>query len=255
MYQNWSIALVSNQLLIYEQVVSISKEQHRDWSLKMDNKYFFTEQVNSFPLLSAEFVQSASIYPIVFVGTEETVMPVAIVGLQDQKNLFINETGEWQAEYIPAFVRRYPFVFSSKDDGKTFTVCIDEKCSNWNQTGSGERLFDSDGNQTQYLNNVIDFLQNYQTQFQVTQAFCQQVKGLNLLEPMQVQFTTSEGKKSSLSGFWGISRDKFKKLSEEQVFGLMQTGWLEVIYLHLHSLNLFSQLARKGAKVSDSEAE
>ncbi|AFY47168.1 SapC [Nostoc sp. PCC 7524] len=246
---------MSNQLLIYKHVVSISKEQHRDWSLKMDNKYFFTEQVNSFPLLSAEFAQSASIYPIVFVGTEETLMPAAIVGLQEQKNLFINEAGEWQADYIPAFIRRYPFVFSSGDDGKTFTLCIDEKFSGWNQTGSGERLFDSDGNQTQYLNNVINFLQIYQAQFRVTEAFCQQIKELDLLEPMQAQFTTNEGKKSSLSGFWGISRDKLNKLSQEQVFGLMQTGWLELIYLHLHSLNLFSQLAKKGTKVSNSEAE
>lgn len=59
---------------------------------------------------------------------------------------------------MPAFLRRYPFVFSSNDDASTFTLCIDEEFDGLNQDGRGERLFDSEGERTQYLQNVLGFL-------------------------------------------------------------------------------------------------
>jgi hypothetical protein len=63
--------------------------------------------------------------------------------------------GGWQAKYIPAFVRRYPFVFSSRGVGKTFTLCIDEAFPGFNQSGRGERLFGDDGKPTPYVQNVL----------------------------------------------------------------------------------------------------
>jgi hypothetical protein len=43
--------------------------------------------------------------------------------------------GGWQAKYIPAFLRRYPFVFSSNDDGNNFVLRIDEGFPGFNQPG------------------------------------------------------------------------------------------------------------------------
>ena len=117
---------MSKQLLIYQDVVPVSLEKHQQWSLKATNDFLFAKDVNSFPLLAIEFFQAASIYPIVFIKTESGVYPSAIVGIQDQQNLFVSDSGEWQADYIPAFVRRYPFVFSMSEDQKTLTVCVDE---------------------------------------------------------------------------------------------------------------------------------
>ena len=239
---------MTTQLLIYQQVIPVSQEKHLNWSLKRESNYNFAREINSVPLLTAEFAAASVEYPIVFADNQENVMPAIILGIQEQKNLYLTETGEWQAKYIPAFIRRYPFVFSSADDGKTFTLCIDEGFSGWNQEGKGERLFDSQGEHTQYLKNVLNFLQGYQAQFQYTSTFCKKLKELDLFEPMEASFTFGENNKASLGGFMGVTRERLKKLSQNDLFTLMQSDWLELIYSHLYSLNNFSKLSEKIAQ-------
>src|SRR5690606_37811599 len=113
--------------------------------------------------------------------------------------------GDWQARYIPAFIRRYPFVFSSADDGKSFTLCIDTEFAGCNQEDRGERLFDADGQQTQYLKNVLEFLKEYQAHYQRTMAFARKLKELDLLEPMTAKFTTQAGDSGNLTGFMAVN--------------------------------------------------
>src|SRR5262245_19999312 len=76
--------------------------------------------------MAAEFSSAALEYAIVFGDKGDVVMPVAVLGVRTDENLYVTMQGGWQAKYIPAFVRRYPFVFFSRDEGKTFTLCIDE---------------------------------------------------------------------------------------------------------------------------------
>ena len=35
--------------------------------------------------------------------------PVALLGLKKNQNLFVDKSGKWNADYIPAYARRYPF--------------------------------------------------------------------------------------------------------------------------------------------------
>jgi hypothetical protein len=142
---------MAKQLLIYEKVVPVSKERHANWSIKPSKDYSFARDINSLPLMAVEFPGAASEYTIVFVGgqaEDSEVMPAIILGVSNE-NLFIDDAGNWQAKYIPAFIRRYPFVFSSTESSERFTLCIDEDYSGFNQEGRGERLFDADGEQTQ----------------------------------------------------------------------------------------------------------
>ena len=69
-------------------------------------------------------------------------MPVAVLGVRDQENRYVTTEGRWEAKYIPAFIRRYPFVFSSGADNSKFTLCIDEDFTGCNQKGLGQQLFD-----------------------------------------------------------------------------------------------------------------
>ena len=76
---------------------------------------------------------AASEYAIVFAGTGDEIMPAAILGLRGDENLYLSADGRWDANYMPAFVRRYPFVFSTSEDGTKFTLCIDETFAGFNQ--------------------------------------------------------------------------------------------------------------------------
>ena len=97
---------MATDLLIYHKVVPvvpISKDSHQDLSIKLGKDYSFAGQINSVPLLATEFANAAREYSIIFTASEDDVMSAAILGIKDNHNLYLTETGEWQANYIPAF--------------------------------------------------------------------------------------------------------------------------------------------------------
>ena len=236
---------MSTQLLIYGDVQPINKQRHADWSVKAGNQYGFAQAVNSVPLMAVEFPNAAEEYCIVFAGEGDNMLPVALMGVREEENLYVDEEGQWSAKYIPAFLRRYPFVFSSADEGATLTLCIDEGFDGCNSEGRGERLFDADGEQTQYLNSVLDFLKEYQVHYQRTKAFAQKMRELDLLEPMGAQFTTPAGEKRTVTGFQAVNREKLKALEPEVFASLAKTDELELIYVHLQSMRNFTKMLEK----------
>jgi len=233
---------MSTQLLIYETAIPVSSARHKDCSVEVGADYAFARNVNSVPLMAVEFPSAASEYTIVFAGTEGALMPAVILGVRGNENLFLSREGAWQAKYLPAFVRRYPFVFSNTEDGKTFLLCVDEAFPGFNREGRGQRLFGDDGKATPYVDNVLKFLQDYQTQFLRTQAFCRKVRELGLLEPMQAQISTVSGERLSLGGFWAVNRAKLKALSGDKLAELAKTDELELLYLQIQSMRNFGIL-------------
>ena len=141
-------------------------------------------------------------------------------------------------------------MFSTLQDGKTFTLCIDESYSRFNQEGRGERLFTDDRKPTPYVERVLKFLEQYQMEFRRTQAFCKKLLELDLLEPMRAQADLGTGQKLSLTGFMAMNRDKMKALPAEKLAEFVKTDELELLYLHLHSMRNFpamgERLAGKG---------
>ncbi|MCJ2038374.1 SapC family protein [Methylobacterium sp. J-059] len=236
---------MAKQLLIYERATALSRQRHADWSVKLNGKYNFARDVNSVPLMVAEFPFAASEYAIVFGGQGDEIIPVALLGVRDNENLQVAEDGGWTGKYVPAFLRRYPFVFSSNDAGDNFTLCIDEHFDGFNAEGRGERLFDSDGHQTQYLRSVLGFLQAYQVQFQHTKAFTKRLEEFGLLESMQAELTLRSGQKTTLTGFMTVNRERLKALSADKLALLMHADELELIYLHLQSLQNFAPTAER----------
>jgi len=242
---------VTKQLLYYENVLPVSAERHKDWYIKAPGDYLFARASNSVPVMAVEFPAAAIDYAIVFAGNEDSIMPVTMLGIEKDVNLFIDDAGHWDSNYIPAFVRRYPFVFSKSEDGDKFFLCLDEDYSGINQDGRGERLFDSDGERTQYLGKVLNFVQEYQLQFNRTQLFCKKLQELDLLEPMHAQFSLPSGRKGALTGFQAVSRAKLKSLPGNQLEELIKTDELELIFTHLQSLRNFSGMVSKAGIEAD----
>lgn len=231
---------MTTQLLIYESAVPISKGRHGQCSVDSGGGYAFSRHVNAVPLLAVEFPPAASEYAIVFAGEGEALMPAVILGMRGKENAYLDSANGWRGKYVPAFIRRYPFVFSKSQDGSTFTLCIDEAFDGFNREGRGQPLFGVDGKPTPYVDNVLKFLQDYQGQFQRTQAFCGKLRMLDLLEPMQAKMALETGEHLSLTGFMAINRKNLKALPAEVVIELIKTDEMELIYLHLQSMRNFN---------------
>jgi SapC len=238
---------MTTQLLIYNEVQPVSFGRHGDLSVKPTGEFGFARQLNSVPLLASEISSAAAEYPVVFAGSGDAIVPVAVLGLRERDNLFLDEAGKWQGRYVPAFLRRYPFVFSTANEGQTLTLCVDESYPGCNRDNRGERLFDADGEQTVYLKSVLEFLKQYQAQFERTRSFCGRVRELDLLEPMTAEFTLPEGGRQTLGGFLAVKRDKLRALSAESLEKLARTDELELLFVQLQSMQHFARIVERAA--------
>jgi SapC protein len=224
--------------LFYKKVVPLNKEVHGELYIEAIEGYTHTKETNSIYIAAIEFLQISKEYPIVFAkAADDKVFPVALLGLQKSNNLFVDDKGKWTADYIPAYVRRYPFILATPDEKEpTFTVCIDESYPGFNTAKEGKPLFDKKGEQLDILNQAVDFLKDYQSHVELTTQFCVNLSKLDILEPMQANIERADGDKIALGGFMGVNREKLKALKPAQLTELVKSDQMELIFAHLASL-------------------
>jgi hypothetical protein len=240
-------ARVTKQALIYDNIQPLS-DKHRSWSVSVENFNFVKDQI-SVPLLATEISLAAAEYPVIFspTGSSGEYIPLAVMGLKEGQNLLVTEQGRISTRYIPAFIRRYPFVLASTNDD-TLTVCIDEDSKAcFPDGGKGKRLFDDNGEQTEYLKEVVGFLKDYQHRAEMTKAFCKKLHDLDLLEPMQAQIKFKDRKDADLTlgGFFVVRREKLKAISDADILDLFKKDGMELIYSHMQSLSNINILMNK----------
>lgn len=229
-------------LLMYETAVPVSPARHSFHSVEVGADYGFSASLNAVPLMAAEVLPAAAEYAVVFTEVGDEVMPVVVLGMQGRRNLYVAPDGRWMANYIPAFIRRYPFVFASSEDQQTLTLCIDETYPGVNTEGRGERLYGSDSKPTAFVDGVLRFLKEYQAQDQRTQAFGRRLREFGLLERMEAKVTTPDGEVLSLNGFTAVSRERLRAVTAVQLEQMVKSDELELIYMHLYSLRNFTEL-------------
>lgn len=226
-----------SQPMFYKNIVAINKQTNGDWGFEPSDDYSYTSETNSLYIAAVEFIKAASEYPIVFCTADDgSVFPVVVLGLRKDENLYVNDKGEWLANYIPAYVRRYPFILAKNEQSPDqFTVCMDSSCLGFNTDGQGRKLFD-DGVESEWLKKSVSFLEDYQKHIQLTVLFCNNIKEYGILESMQANAQLDSGEKISLGGFMCINREKLKKLNDEILLNMVKTDQMELVYAHLTSL-------------------
>lgn len=235
------------QLLIYDQPIVLNRVQHRHLRIKPSLTDFrFARTTNSVPLTTLEFADAARDYPIVFSGDpEQPGMPAALLGLSHEDNLFVQDDGAWAADsYVPAFVRRYPFVVANQDDASDgFAVCIDKSFLCEEQEGLA--LFDESGADTPALTRALTFLTDCQRAIERTQAFMQQLRESKLLIARAIQVEQPGGGRQSLNGFCVVDEERLQKLGSRVLEKLSRTGTLGLLYVHLMSLTNVRRLSAR----------
>lgn len=158
--------------LFYRRPVALSPERHFGIALVPPGNYEFARHTNAIPLNVSEFSLAARHYPIVFTGADPAA-PVAVVGVgSDHRNLFLDAAGKWlPGVYVPAYVRRYPFIFSEDRDKKEFVLSIDEAGALQERDGPTEKLF-WEGKPTALVQRALAFCSEYQTSADFTRKFC-----------------------------------------------------------------------------------
>lgn len=233
-------------MIFYERAVPLNRERHQKLKIRIVPDHFaFAAKTNSVLLAGSEFAEACRDYPIVFVGSEDgPFTAAALVGLGDQENLFVDAAGAWAAgTYIPAFIRRYPFVLAGAETAETLMVCIDEAYQGLGEA-EGEALFNAEGHESEYLKGVIDFLRLFHGEMKRTAAMGAKLAELGVLVP-KVVTVERQGSKQTLEGLWVVDEAKLNALDDAKMLELVRTGYLGWVYAHLLSLRNVARLANR----------
>ncbi len=247
------------EVLFYERPVPLNREGHKNLRIKPIDSAAFAAKAHSVPLTVAEFGPAARDFPILFGGNSvEEAGPLAMLGLKQSENVFVDADGKWeQGAYIPAFVRRYPFILAEKPEGAEgddFTVFLDEAYPGFG-TEEGERLFNEDGSDTDTLKNAVRFLGEFQEHVKRTQAFAKRLRELDLLEERTIQIKDGD-RNMVINGLFVVNEEKLRKLDEKVAGELLADGSMGWIYAHLLSLANIDRLkARVDKRAGTAPAE
>jgi hypothetical protein len=232
-------------LNFYQKPAALNRERHRNTKLDASKgNYLFSAKTNSLLLATTELIDAAASYPVVFVGEAGGPYTLcAMVGLNNEENLFVDSAGKWDAgSYVPAFVRRYPFVLSGgTQDSPDLAVCIDEAFSGFNEA-TGEPLFDAEGKESPLLQGAIGFLQHFHAEMAQTAAFGERLNGLGLLTPKNFE-VERDGNKRVVEGVVMVDAEKLAALDDATVLKLVRSGDMALIHAHLLSVKQIPHLA------------
>lgn len=210
--------------------------------LSRPTNFNFAAKTNAIPLLIDEFPLAAASYPIVFADGPMPV-PAAVVGLKNDSNLFIGADGSWvPGSYLPAYVRRYPFILMDDPQNKQFVLCIDDKCEFLKEEGEFS-LFEGE-QPSAFTKSAMEFCAALRKQGDATDEFVKALKEHDLLVPNNAEIVAQDGNRFQLSGFLIIDAKKFDALPDNVVLQWRKKGWLGLVYAQLLSAYKWQSLVQ-----------
>lgn len=237
---------------MFQQLVPVNKARHSATRIKQIEGFDFASQFHIASVMVHEFARASAIYPVVFLEDKaaDEFRPVALMGLEQGENLFVDAQGKWAASYVPAIIRRYPFALASTGQEGQFTVCIDEGSALVNQT-EGVALFDENGEPSAAIENVKRYLGELQQMDAFTRAFCKYFAESNLFTPLNMRVRQGEQARN-ITGCYVVNEERLNNLSNERFLEMREKRYLPAVYAHLVSLAQIERLMQlkeeRGAK-------
>lgn len=226
-------------------IVLLNKQQFTNKKIIPSKNFEHAKNHHITSLAVHEIQKAATNYPVVFTKDEESgsFKLVAIFGLSAGENVFFSEQG-WNATYIPNNITRHPFGLTTDPevpDKVYVTIDQDSVLLTENQ---GVRLYQENGEESEYLTQVKQQLQLMTEQNFMTEKFIATLTELDLLEAHTLTYTMSGGEKRSINGLYSVSEKKLMALEPELCQQLNSNGALAAIYAHLLSLHQFQRILK-----------
>ena len=229
-------------------IVPLTKEQHAATKINNNNAFSHISGEHMLPVVVHEFVVAGAEFPIVFVKSNDTFHPVAMLGLAAQQNLFMRDN-KWQALYVPRAVRNYPLVLvKEQPDSDRLLVALDESSERISDA-DGFPLFNEDGSESEFLTHRKQQMAEYIDMGAVTKNFVAKLQSLDLIVE-QVLTLKVNGEERRINGIYLIDEKKLNELSDEVFLDLRKNGYLAAIYAQMMSLQHTQELVKRVAEAS-----
>ncbi|MEW4468410.1 SapC family protein [Parasphingorhabdus sp. JC815] len=232
--------------MFYKDLVPLNSKEHRDWKVKGLDNASFMQQQHAIPLTVDEFANAARNYPIVFSIGDNSV-PLILMGLNEGVNTFMDEEGRFnQPAYVPAYVRRYPFMLAKlQPDSEELSLCFDPTTEAIGDFKEGDPLFE-DEKPSENTKNILEFCEQFEQAGQRTGQFVEELKKLDLLMEGEVSIQQTGVEKPFIyRGFQMVNEEKLRELRGDELRKMNQNGMLPLIYAHLFSLQIMREVFAK----------
>lgn len=227
---------------MYGGINALSAARHGTLKLTTSKEFRHAAKMSSIILAASEIPSAAQDYPVVFSDRGENAMPYAVTGHAEGSNLHVDVEGAWRKDtYIPAYVRRYPFIFIESDGGKRLSLGIDPTAANLSQD-EGAPLYEADGKPSVTTRNAVAFCKAYKTELDRTRELVRQIVDTGITVARRADVTLPGGGKAAVAGFRIVDEKKLGALPDEAFLALRKSGALTIIYCHLMSMGAWRNL-------------
>lgn len=229
-------------------LVALNSAAHR--RLRVDQAQVLAQagRLNMLPVVLGEFLKLCVQYPIVLTKNAATgrFTCIALFGFEPHENLFW-QNDRWDALYVPLQATRQPFFLGDGVD-QDKVVCIDTQNAAISQQ-HGEAIFDEQGEETAYLQQMKQMLAALLDGERQTESFLSKLLALELIRPMRLEIEFADRHKQRVDGLYSIDEDRLKALPGETIAELHALGWLAPIHTMLASLGqIYALVQRKNQR-------
>lgn len=225
--------------LFYNAIEPLNATQHGKMKVRPLLRMGQIGQTHAIPVTVDEFTLAQRHYPIVFAVGDNPV-PIALMGLNEGVNVFLDEDGRAidQNIYIPAYVRRYPFLLARlRQDSDELSLCFDPTSNAVGDFEEGEALFDGD-QPSEATKAILQFCEQFEAAGQRTSAFVEDLTKADLLMDGEVAIQPEGFEQPFVyRGFRMVDEEKLRNLRGDELRKMNQNGMLALIHAHLFSLS------------------
>lgn len=236
--------VLTGNAFLYQQPELLTREHHGSLGVSPTERPFeFVRDVRAIPITLTEFSTAMRHYPIVFTSPEEP-MPLAVVAVVEERNLFVDDQGEWDPLcYVPSYLRAYPFAFARDEKGRTAMV-IDRKAG---VISENPRFpFFVDGEISEETKQMIRYCSQFEAEREQTLKLGRRLRELDLLTTQQATYTPKGATEpQTLASYTCVDSKKLTDLDKDTIYEWHRSGELSCLYSHLHSLDNWRALVAR----------
>jgi len=223
----------------------IDPNQHKDLRVAASYDETLGHGMGAITISPSEILEVQREYPILFRKHPETghLLIVALLGFDQQENLFLANDSSWNARYIPLAMSRGPFLVGvgGNGDEQRLMICINRDDPRVSED-KGEMLFGNDGKPSAFLEGIRQNLLRLHQGIHEAKSMVDAFLALNLIEPVKMDIQLRNNKHVNFGGAYTINTDILAQLTAEQVKQLNDQGYLALAYFIAGSLNNISAL-------------
>lgn len=223
---------------------ALSANRHGAMRWHRFRSYDHAQERGRVPLSMAELGRAVGALPMAFTARGDGGYAlIAVLGIEPGRNLCVTAEGRWRAGYVPAYLRGHPFYAVEKPDGGR-VVAVDESSGLVRDDDpDGELLFDAEGNPSEALQPVLEFLEKVANSRFATEHACDALAAEGLMASWPVQVTEEQGQTRTLDGLFRIDEASLNQLDGDALARLHQAGALALAYGQLYAQQAMGKLS------------